>query len=244
MKVDILGVKIDRITPEEAIDQVRDYLYSSRPHYLVTPNPEIIMAAQKDKDYQEILNGASLALADGFGLKLAARYLKRPLKKRITGVDFVWRIAKLAQEEDACLYLFGAGEGVAQKAAERLQKKYPHLRISAESGFRNKNRISDQEIVQDINRTQPKILLVALGFPKQEKWIAQNLPRLNSVRVTMGVGGAFDFIAGRIPRAPKLMRKLGLEWIFRLLVQPWRFNRIITATIKFSWAVIKKGRKK
>lgn len=240
MKIDILGVQIDSLTKKEALERFQSFITSNKSHYIVTPNPEIIMATQKDEEFKEILNKADLALADGFGLKLASLYLKQPLKQRIPGVDFIWEIAKLAEDKNYIIYLFGAREGIAKRASNELQKKFPHLIIKgAESGFRNKERIPDEEIIEDIKGKKPQILLVALGFPKQEKWIVRNLPLLPSVKVAMGVGGSFDFIAKKVPRAPKILRSLGLEWFFRLIIQPWRTNRIINATLKFSWAVIK-----
>ena len=244
MKIDILGVKIDSVTKEEAVAILKKYLDSDFAHQVVTPNPEFIMAAQRDEEFKEILNNSSLAIADGFGLKLASWYLKQPFKERIAGVDFIRSLTQLLQNEKKSIYLLGAGAGVAKEAAQKLKKQYFHLKIvGAESCLKNNKMISDEEIIRNINLKSPQVLLVAFGAPKQEKWIARNLSKLNTIRIAMGVGGAFDFISGRVKRAPVLIRKLGLEWLFRFIIQPWRVKRIFTAAIKFPWAVIKSRKK-
>lgn len=239
MKADILGVKVDCISKKAAINLVEQFLSSRAQHLIVTPNPEFVMNARKDQKFKEILNGASLAIPDGFGLKLAAWYLKQPAINRITGVDFVWDLAKLAQKKQANLYLLGAGRGVAKATAEKLKNRYPDLKIvGAESGLKQDKPVPDSVIIENINFRKPAMLLVAMGAPKQEKWIVQNIKKLNSVRVVMGVGGTFDFISGKIKRAPKLVRLFGLEWLFRLIIQPWRIKRIFTAAVSFPVAII------
>lgn len=247
MKAEILGVKIDKINLEEVLEKIKKFVQSNQQYYIVTPNPEFLMAAQKDEEFKNILNKADLSLPDGVGLKLASWYLKNPIDQRITGTDLVWGIAKLAAQENYSLYLLGARPGIAEKVTLRLKKKNPGLKIAGfESGCLSKDeRMSDERIIQQINGSQPDILLVSFGAPKQEKWIYHNLPRLSSVKLAMGVGGAFDFISGKVKRAPKLIRNLGLEWLFRLLIQPWRIQRILTATLRFSLAIIKsKNRQK
>lgn len=244
MKQDILGVKINSITTKEALEVVKQCVVFPRLNYFVTPNPEFVVRAQKDEKFKEILNNATLALPDGFGLMLAAKYLKRPLDRRITGIDFIWKMAELAEQENYSIYLYGAGSGVAKKAADKLKKKHPDLKIlGAESGYRGKEELSDKQVLEDIKQKKPHILLVALGAPKQEKWIDENLKDLPGVRLAMGVGGAFDYISGRVRRAPKIVRRLGLEWLVRLIRQPWRIIRIYTATIHFAYLVIKGKRK-
>jgi N-acetylglucosaminyldiphosphoundecaprenol N-acetyl-beta-D-mannosaminyltransferase len=244
MKQEILGVKINSIDVKEALSVVKECIVLPRMNYFVTPNPEFVVRAQKDEKFKEILNNAKLAIPDGFGLMLAAKYLGRPLNKRITGVGFIWKMAKLAEQENYSIYLYGAGSGVAKKASEKLRKKHPNLNIvGAESGYRGKEELSDTQVLEDIKQKKPHILLVALGAPKQEKWIAKHLESFPGVRLAMGVGGAFDYISGRVKRAPKLFRKLGLEWLVRLAKQPWRIMRIYTATIHFAYLVIKGKRK-
>lgn len=244
MKVNILGVKIDNLKKLEVLEVVKKFLTDGRQHYIVTPNPEMAVAVEKDNDFLEILNKADLAIPDGFGLILASHYLRRPLSEKIHGVDLMLDLCRLAEQKNYSIYLFGGEEGIAKKAAENLVKIFPKLKVAgAESG----GIINDYELTiknnQKISFTSPDILFVALGAGKQEKWIVKNLQKFPSIKIAMGVGGAFDFIAGKIKRAPGWMRKIGLEWLWRLFLQPWRLKRVFTATIKFSWKVIKNGRK-
>ncbi len=244
MKVNILGVLIDNLKKSEVLEAVEQFLSDGRQHYIVTPNPEIAVAMQKDKEFLEILNKAGLSVPDGFGLILASKYLSRPLKEKIHGVDLMVDICRLAEQKNYSVYLLGGEEGIAKKATENILKKFPGLRVvGAESGGKITNFQFSIFNFQKINNAKPNILFVALGAGKQEKFISQNLAKMPSVKIAMGVGGAFDFIAEKVKRAPAWMRKIGLEWLWRLFIQPWRWRRILTATIKFSWLVITKGKK-
>lgn len=241
----ILSVKVDRVTRREAIAQIDQMLRDGGQHTVTTPNPEMIVAAQRDTEFRAILNRASLALPDGIGLLLGAWILGTPLKERIAGSDFVWDIAQLAGERGYSLYLLGAGDGVAQAAARELKITNEKLKIvGAESGISitpsplmGEGR--GEGVIARIRDTAPDILLVAFGHGKQEKWIAKHLPELPSVKVAMGVGGAFDFIAGRVRRAPALFRLFGLEWLWRLIRQPWRLPRIWRAVVVFPLLVLR-----
>lgn len=235
----ILNVKVDNVTRREALARIDQLIRDGGQHIITTPNPEIIVAAQRDAAFRDLLNRAALALPDGFGLMLGAWFLGTPLKERIAGSDFVWDIARLAAEKGYTIYLLGGEEGVAQKAAEKLKMKNNKLKIVvAEAGpqYEEARPPSDRRPglpISNIQSAAPDILLVALGHGKQEKWIAKHLPELPSVKVAMGVGGAFDFIAGRVQRAPAILRLLGLEWLWRLLRQPWRAPRIWRAVVVF-----------
>jgi len=242
VKVNILGVQIDNLNKAGVLGKVEEFLSDGRQHYIVTPNPEIVVAAEKDKEFLEILNKADLAVPDGFGLILASRYLRRPLSERITGVDLMLEICKMAEQKNYSVFLVSAKEGLAkpEEVAEALAKKIPRLKISGDILARKE---TEENLIQKINLEKPKILFVALGAGRQEKLIVKNLDKMPSVKIAMGVGGAFDFIAGKIKRAPSWMRKIGFEWLWRLFMQPWRLKRILTATIKFSWKVIKNGKK-
>jgi N-acetylglucosaminyldiphosphoundecaprenol N-acetyl-beta-D-mannosaminyltransferase len=245
MKQDILGVKVSRINIQEALDVVRQCVVSSGQNYIVTPNPEFIVRAQKDEIFRNILNNAVIAIPDGFGLMLASKFLKRPLGQRITGVDFIWQVAGMAEQKKYSIYLYGAKKGIAKKTAEKLKNEFPNIKIvGAESGYGENGELSDAQVAEDIKQKSPDILLVALGAPKQEKWIAEHLPNLPGVKVAMGVGGAFDYISGSVKRAPVFIRKIGLEWLYRLIIQPWRIKRIFTATVYFSYLVVKGKYKK
>jgi N-acetylglucosaminyldiphosphoundecaprenol N-acetyl-beta-D-mannosaminyltransferase len=242
MKINFLGVQIDNLVLDDVLKKIDEFLNDGRQHYIVTPNPEMIVAAQKDKTFLEILNKADLAVPDGVGLIFASRYLKRSLPKRITGVDLMLDICQTAEQKNCSVYLLAAEEGLAKpgETAEALVRRFPKLKITGDMLSKEE---SGEEIINGINTAKPEILFVALGAGRQEKFIAGNLSKMPSVKIAMGVGGAFDFIAGKIKRAPKWIQKIGLEWLWRLFMQPWRWKRILTATIKFSWLIIRKGKK-
>ena len=232
----ILDVRTDNVNYDEALSIIEDFVVSGAPHQVATVNPEFIVAAQSDDDFRNILNASSLALPDGVGLLWAARFLGHPLQERVTGTDTVQRIAALAAQKGYSLFLLGAAPGVAVATAARLCQIYPGLRIAgAHAG--SPAREEEDEIVGLIQRAGPDILFVAYGAPAQDKWIARNLERLG-VPVAMGVGGAFDFISGRAKRAPRRLQRLGLEWLHRLLHEPWRWRRML-ALPRFVWLVVR-----
>ncbi len=219
----LLGVKIDNIGISEALQKIEEFLNDGKQHCIVTPNPEIIVLAQKDEELKRILSEADLSIPDGIGIKVASRFLGKPIKERVTGADLMEKILKLGKHR---IFLLVGKGGVVEKIA----KKFSNI-----VGFTE----DIDEAIECINELRPNILFVALGAPKQEKWIHYNIAEIPSVKVAMGVGGAFDFISGKILRAPKFSRKIGLEWLWRLIIQPWRIRRIYNATIKFPWLVIK-----
>jgi N-acetylglucosaminyldiphosphoundecaprenol N-acetyl-beta-D-mannosaminyltransferase len=198
--------------------------------FLVTINPEIIMLARNDKDYLKVLKSADLAVCDGIGVVWAGKMFGKKFNGRVHGVDLVEKVCEFVAKRPIIVGFLGGYENVALKTAECLKKKYPELRVSfANSNFEIRN--SKFEI------PETDILFVAFGSPKQEKWIYENLYKLD-VKVAIGVGGAFDFISGQVRRAPKWMRKIGLEWLFRLIIQPWRIKRQL-ALPKFAILVLK-----
>jgi len=235
--VTILQVNVHVLTNAQTLSLIEQFIASGQPHQLVTVNPEFVVAAQSDDEFRHIINNAALALADGVGLLLAARFLKTtPLPERVPGSDLVVRLAELSQRRGYRIYFLGAGAGVAQKAIENLKKIYPDLQVAgyyAGSPAPEEN----EAIIRRISPTRPDILLVAYGAPKQDKWIARNLDRLQ-IPVCLGVGGSFDFLAGTARRAPLWIQKLGLEWLHRLAIQPWRWKRIWNAVPRFSWLVL------
>ncbi len=230
----ILGVRVDDVDEAEALQLIEGYVESGTAHQVVTINPEFIIAAQQDAHFMAILNGASLALPDGIGVLWAARFLGRPLKGRVTGVDTTRRIAVLAAQRGYRLFLLGAAPGVAERTAARLRADYPALAVAGTHAGSPALEEED-EIVARIQATRPHVLFVAYGAPHQDRWIDRNLERLG-VPVAMGVGGSFDFISGVAKRAPRWMRAWGLEWLHRLLCQPWRWRRML-ALPRFVWLV-------
>jgi N-acetylglucosaminyldiphosphoundecaprenol N-acetyl-beta-D-mannosaminyltransferase len=234
----ILNIKVHALTNLQTLALIEDFIASGQPHQLTTVNPEFVVEAQQDKAFREIINNAALALPDGIGLLKAARFLKTtPLPERVPGSDLVGRLAELSHQKGYRIYFLGAREGVAEKAIEKLKARYPNLQVAG--CYAGSPAIEENEaIVQRILPTQPDILLVAYGAPKQDKWIARNLQRLQ-IPVCIGVGGSFDFIAGKTKRAPPWLRRLHLEWLHRLIMQPWRWRRIWNAVICFSWLVLR-----
>lgn len=230
----ILDIKIDRVSRNDVLAKIQAYLMVDSLHQIATVNPEFIMAARRDSKFKEILNQTDLNIPDGFGLQCAAFYLGKKIGDRITGVDLTWEICKIASEHNYSIYFLGAADGVAKKTADNIEAKYPNLKIA---GISSANP-DDLNIIDNINKSNADILLVAYGAPKQEKFIFESKNQLQ-VKLAMGVGGTFDYIANIVPYAPSWMRKIGLEWLYRLFTQPKRWKRIFTATIIFPLVVIK-----
>ncbi len=232
----ILKVKVHALTTAQTLALIEAFIASGQPHQLVTINPEFVMTAQHDQEFRQIINHAALALPDGTGLLKAARFLKTtPLPERVPGSTLVAQLAEVSHQKGYRIYFLGAREGVAEKAVENLKVRYPNLKVAG--CYAGSPAIEENEaIVQRILPTRPDILLVAYGAPKQDKWIARNLDRLQ-IPVCIGVGGSFDFIAGTAKRAPLWVQRLDLEWLHRLLMQPWRWRRVWNAVPRFSWLV-------
>ena len=237
----ILGVPVHAVTRAQALDQIALFMSEDNLHQIATVNPEFVMKAQDDLAFRTILESADLCLADGIGLILASRWLKRPLLERVAGSDIVYDIASMASEKGWRLFLLGAQPGVADQAALILKNEYGDLEIAGT--YAGSPDISeDDHIVQLINNSSADILFVAYGAPKQDKWIFRNRAKLPNVRVAMGVGGSLDFITGRSVRAPGWMQRLGLEWVHRLLKEPWRWRRMLVLP-KFAVKIVLSGRR-
>ena len=232
--VSILDVRTDDVTYAETIDFIAATIAARVPRQITTVNTEFIMAAQTDAAFRDVLNSSALNPPDGIGVVWAARWLGHSLRERVAGSDLVPLIARRASEMGWKVYLLGAAEGVAQKTAEILRARYPGFTCAGTYGG-SPGIEEEASIVDHIRDSAPDVLLVAYGAPAQDKWIARNLARLN-VPVCMGVGGSFDYIAGVMPRAPKWMQRLGLEWLYRLIRQPWRWRRML-ALPRFAWKV-------
>ena len=226
------------ITYAEWLTLIGEWVCGNQPHHVCTINPEMIMIAQRDPNFHNILSRADLTVPDGVGLLWAAKQLGKPLPERVTGSDGVPLIAAEAAKRGWKLYLLGAAPGVADKAAEVLRTRHPELQIV---GVYGGSPAPDEEdaIVARVNAANADILFVAYGAPNQDKWIARNLPRLH-VKMAMGVGGALDFVAGVIPRAPQTFQRFGLEWLYRLYLQPWRIVRMMRLP-RFMLAVLMRG---
>lgn len=229
----ILGVPFDNVRHGEALTIALESIAAPRKHpfFIATPNPEMILAARKDFIFREILKNTDLNIPDGIGIILASKLMDNPLKERVTGTDLMQSICEHAPEGTK-IFLLGAAPGIAEKTKTTLERKNPNILIvGCYSG--SPDREEEKNICSRINDSGAQILFVAFGAPKQEFWISKNIHLLHHVKLAMGVGGAFDFIAGEIRRAPEWMRGMGLEWLFRLIKQPSRIRRIFNATIVF-----------
>ncbi len=247
MRLTVAGVPVDAITFEEAAARAGVLLSDGGQHRIVTPNPEMAVLAARDPGFKKLLESADLALADGYGLKLAAWWEGTHVPETITGVDFGLALAQIAEQKNCSLYFLGGGDRSAETAAKNLLKVYPRLRFAdASSGGRirwiNGKWEEDADLTERIAKTNPDILFVALGHGKQERWIRDHLARLPSVKIAIGVGGALDYYAGHKRRAPGFMRSLHLEWCWRLISEPWRAPRIFEATYVFLRLVLKNKR--
>ncbi|MDQ6661464.1 MAG: WecB/TagA/CpsF family glycosyltransferase [Chloroflexota bacterium] len=244
----ILGVRVDRISQQAALDTFEQMIANHRAsnntarcQQIITVNPEFVMAAQHHTGFRTAINSAALVLADGTGVVWATRYLGKATPERVTGTDILPLLAQRCAAKGYRLYLLGAAPGIAQLAAQRLQKFAPGLEIAGT--YAGSPAVDEEEtIIERIQAAQADVLCVAYGAPAQEMWIYRNLSRL-PVAVAIGVGGAFDFLSGQKSRAPQLMRKMGIEWVYRLYQEPWRWKRML-ALPRFALAVLGRGRKK
>ena len=223
MKTDILGIRFDDLTREEAAQAGAGLLRSGSFHYVVTPNPEFILASEKDPEFRRILNEADLVLPDGIGVVYSAKILGTPLKERVPGIDFAADMLAQLNEMGGRLFLLGAKPGVAEQAAKRLEAAHPGLRIA---GIHDGYFKDDGPVVEDIRRSGADVVFVCLGAPKQEKWMAKN-GAATGAHLLCGLGGSLDVFAGVVERAPKFWTDHGLEWFYRLCKEPRRIGRMM-----------------
>ena len=239
-KTNILGVNVDNVTYNEAVEKIMKMLNEPGNHTVFTPNSEIILMAYKDEEFCSILNSADLLTADGIGVVYASRIVGNPVPERVAGFDMACGVIEEIAQSGHRLFLFGGKPGVADTAAENLKTDFPLLNIvGTRDGYFTPE--DTDSIIDEINSKAPDLVLVCLGAPKQENWIFENRDKLNC-RVMMGVGGTVDVLAGTVERAPEIWCDLGFEWLYRLIKQPSRFFRMM-ALPKFALTVIFKGRK-
>lgn len=224
-RLKILQIWVDQINKEEATRKVKEFLNSgNRPHSIFAANPEKNFSVPKDKVLYETFGDADLLIPDGIGMVLAARVLHGVILARVPGVELMENICELAVQEGKGVFFYGAREEINRTAVEILKKRYPGLKIAGRSnGYVTEEEMPD--IIDRINESQAEILFLGLGSPKQEKWFAQNKDSLKCVKVCQGIGGTLDTIAGNVKRAPKVWRKFGAEWLYRLISQPARVRR-------------------
>ncbi len=232
----ILSIPVHDVTMAETLDLIAQFVAQGGAHQICTVNPEFIMTAQKDLDFKHILQQAALNLPDGIGVIWAAKRQGQVLRERVAGSDLIYQLADRAAKTGWKIFLLGAAEGVADQAAIKLQALYPGVKIvGAWAG--SPRATEDDEAVRRISAAQADIVLVAYGAPKQDKWIDRNLARTGA-RVAIGMGGSFDFVVGTQRRAPQWIRRMNLEWLYRLVREPWRWRRQL-ALPRFVWKVIR-----
>ncbi len=226
MKIcNILGVPFDNISPSEAVDTMMSYLEGNGKNMVFTPNPEMVMEARKNAEFMKILNESSMNVPDGIGIVYASKLTKSPIKHRVAGYDMLLSTFDKMKDRSMTAYFFGAAPGIADKAKVAIEQKFKGLKVvgTADGYFDDKR---EKEIIAEINEKKPNLLLVGIGFPKQEKWIYSNINALN-IKVAVGVGGSFDGWSGNVPRAPEFFVKHNLEWFYRLMKQPSRIGRMM-----------------
>ena len=247
-RIDVLGVGFDSISIDQAAARAFEIMkragsrresclcdtFGGKKAYVVTPNPEIVWTARRSEPLRAAINDAALVLPDGIGIIYGARILGAPLRSgRVPGIDFISSLFEKLAVSGGTVFLFGAKPGVAEEAGRKLAGRYPGLEIAgAADGYITDN----EQTIGKINAAGPDLLLVCLGSPKQELWMAENTVRLN-VGLCAGLGGVLDVFAGRVKRAPVFFRKLGLEWLYRIIREPRRLKRSMKLPL-FLFAVI------
>ena len=230
-KYSILGVRFKALTSKQAEQRLMRALHGGKAIKVFTPNALILYKASKDARLVSLLNRADLLLPDGAGISLACRLTDKPQVKRLTGIDTAWRLLGEAEKAGASVFLLGGKAGVASAAARRIEKSFPRLKIcGTQHGYFDKSPSSaeNKAVLKGIRRASPDILFVCMGFPTQEAWIMRNARHLPSVKIFMGLGGSLDVWSGKVKRAPKAFRKMGLEWLWRCASQPKRLKDVLS----------------
>ena len=235
MKIDVMGLKFDSMTMDEALSRAEALLRGDKAASVVTPNAEIAYEALHDVQLREMLNGADLMLPDGAGVVLASKLLRTPVKQKVAGVDFAAGLLGILERNGQSLYLLGGKTGIGELAAQKMLEAHPQLRIAgiAEGYFQD-----EAPVIAKINASGADALFVCLGAPKQERFMVQHQQELH-VHLMAGLGGSLDAFAGTVQRAPAWMIRLNLEWLYRLIREPKRFRRMLRLP-KYLWAVMLK----
>ncbi|RSK28684.1 glycosyltransferase [Bacillus sp. HMF5848] len=234
MKETILGVDVCPLTYEELTERILADIAAARKSFIVAINPEKIMKAQEDLELRTLLNRATYQIPDGIGVILASKLKKGKIRKRVTGIDMMLTLCEMAAKHNKKIFLYGAKPGIAEEAKSKLEDVYPGINIVGTLDGYEKD---EQRIIDTINNSDADIIFVAKGSPAQENWIVDHMETLRP-NIYQGVGGSFDVLSGRLKRAPAGFQKLGMEWFYRLLKEPWRIQRQM-ALPKFLLRVMK-----
>lgn len=225
-KVEIMHIPFDKLTEKELLQEhLYDRINNEQKTYIVTANPEIVMQTRIDQVYKESVLSANYIVPDGAGIVIASKILGNPIQERVTGFDLMFKLLSYADKHNLSCYFLGATEEVNERAVNSVISQYPGIVISGRHHGYFKD---DEEIARTVSAANPDFVFAALGFPKQEKWIAAHL-HLFQKGVFMGIGGVFDILAGEVNRAPRFWINLNLEWAYRLIKQPFRWKRILKA---------------
>jgi N-acetylglucosaminyldiphosphoundecaprenol N-acetyl-beta-D-mannosaminyltransferase len=233
----ILGIPVHNVSVEQMRQIFIEMAKSGKSHQIIPLNTECIMSARQHEEFHKAIDDAALVIPDGIGVVWASRILGQPLTERVTGVDMVWMLARIARDNGFSIFLLGAAPGVAEKAASILQTMNPGLTIAGTYAG-SPHPTEENDICTMIEKTKPQILFVAYGAPRQDVWIARTQKRLK-IPIMMGVGGTFDFITGASKRAPRWMQQSGFEWLYRLIKEPRRWRRMLSLP-KFVGVVLRK----
>jgi N-acetylglucosaminyldiphosphoundecaprenol N-acetyl-beta-D-mannosaminyltransferase len=233
-KISILGVPFIKTTRKQFVQALEKHVENEEKAFVVTANPEIVMKVQEDKQYKSMIDRATYITADGIGVVKAAGLLGKPLPERVTGYETMMDLLALSNEKKLSIYLLGAQEETIEKAVQNIRRDFPNVKIAGyHHGFFDWN---SDDIPSEIQQTEPDFVFVALGVPRQEKWISENMPKFRK-GVFMGIGGSFDVIAGTVQRAPEIWQKVNLEWAYRIMKQPERIGRAMSLP-KFALRVL------
>lgn len=234
MKVDILGIQFDDLSREEAAQRGAAMLVEDGFHYVVTPNPEFILAAETDLEFHKILNRADLVIPDGIGVVYSAKILGTPLKERVPGIEFATDMLACLNDRGGRLFLLGAKPGVAEEAGRRILEQFPNIVLcGTQDGYFK----DEEQVLVKVAGARPDLLFVCLGAPKQEKWMAR-WGTHTGARLAIGLGGVLDVFAGKAQRAPEAWQKLGLEWAYRLTKEPKRIGRMARLPLVLAQAAV------
>lgn len=238
-RIGLFGVQFHRLSFESALERIESFIQTKRPHFIVTPDTTALMRTRSDHTLRSCYEQADLVTADGTGVVWASKLLGTSLPGRVTGIDVVEALCERASQKGYRVFFLGAAPGVAVKAAQHLEEKYPGLNIiGAHHGYVSDN--NESELIEQIQQARPDMLFVGMGVPRQEQWILKHRHMLN-VPVMMGVGGSFDVLSGQLTRAPKWMQEAGLEWLYRLMLQPQRIGRVCSIPLFMGMIFCLKG---
>lgn len=222
-KVDVLGIEFDNMTQKQMIDMIKTRIKQKKKAFIVTANPEIVMKAQRDQDYKDTLQSADFIIPDGVGIMLGAKMLKRPLIERIAGFDLMTELLAVANKDCLNVFFLGSKDNVIQMMIRNVKQEYPNVRIGGyHHGYFDGN---DPHITDMVKKANSDLVFVAMGFPRQERWIQKNV-NVFEKGIFIGVGGSFDVLAGVVKRAPTIWRSWKIEWLYRLCKQPSRWKRM------------------